>query len=254
MRQPLIAGNWKMNGSRESVRSLLKGIKSSYQNLKSVELAVFPPYVYLPEVATHLKKTSIHWGAQNVSAEDNGAFTGEISANMLRDFQCRYVLIGHSERRQLFHENNDTVALKFAKALNSDLHPILCVGETLEARENNKTLTIIEAQLASALALADNLTHLRHAVVAYEPIWAIGTGKNASPDQAQAVHLAIREQLNRYHSSLGDEMRILYGGSVKPHNAADLFKMPDIDGALVGGASLDPQSFLEIARQCNNLS
>lgn len=250
MRQSLVAGNWKMNGSREGVDHLLKAIKARASEV-TVELAVFPPYVFLEKTAEILKGTTITWGAQNVSHEQNGAFTGEISTSMLLDFQCRYVIVGHSERRMLYKEDNALVAAKFKAALGAGLQPILCVGETLEQREAGETLSTVSSQLDAVLSLVDNQANLSQAVIAYEPIWAIGTGKQASPEQAQAVHKKIREQCCALNQDLGNQIRILYGGSVKPDNAAGLLDMPDIDGALVGGASLDADKFLEIAL-CNN--
>lgn len=252
MRQKLIAGNWKMNGSQESADHLLKSIKARADEVKQAELAVFPPYVFLEKTAEILSDTPIAWGAQNVSHEDNGAFTGEISAQMLTDYGCRYVIVGHSERRTLYKESNETVAAKFMTALRCGLRPILCVGETLAQRESGVTQQVVSDQLAAVLALAKNPTELSQTVIAYEPIWAIGTGRQASPEQAQEVHQAIRTQCRSMDKWLGDQMRILYGGSVKPDNAAGLFAMPDIDGALVGGASLDADKFIDIALQVSS--
>lgn len=251
MRQKLVAGNWKMNESREGVNHLLKSIKARAPEITQTELAVFPPYVFLEKTSEILADTNVAWGAQNVSHEQNGAFTGEISSAMLLDFGCRYVIVGHSERRTLYGEDNTLVAAKFWAALKAGLRPILCVGETLAQREAEETLSIVSSQLDAVLSLSDNQAALSEAVIAYEPIWAIGTGKQASPEQAQAVHQAIREQCCAVNQDLGNRLRILYGGSVKPDNAAGLFAMPDIDGALVGGASLDADKFIEISL-CNN--
>jgi triosephosphate isomerase (TIM) len=247
MRQTLIAGNWKMNGSHESVDHLLKSIKARASEVSQVELALFPPYVFLASTANTLGDTAIAWGAQNLSEKADGAFTGEISSNMLLEFGCRYVIVGHSERRTLYNEDNALVAAKFMAAMESGLRPILCLGESLEQRESGHTSQIISEQLDAALSLADNHPSLAQAVIAYEPIWAIGTGQQATPEQAQAVHQAIREQCRTVDTRLGDQIRIIYGGSVKPETAAGLFDMADIDGALVGGASLHADQFIDIA-------
>lgn len=250
MRNPLIAGNWKMNGTTARIKMLLQALLQNRERFSSIEMAVFPPSVYLELVGQYLQGSPIAWGAQNVSSEASGAFTGEISAAMLADLHCRYVLVGHSERRTLFGETDAQVAAKFAAALQANLHPILCVGETLAERQQGATHQVITRQLAAALKLADNLASLSHAVIAYEPVWAIGTGQNATSAQAQEVHQAIRAQLNQHRAQLGDGMRILYGGSVKADNAAALFVQADVDGALVGGASLQADQFIEIAEQC----
>ncbi len=260
MRKPLVAGNWKMNGNNQSISQLLSelNVKCAPEASAAVEMAVFPPAPYLAETAAALSDTGIVWGAQNMcqSAED-GAFTGEISISMLKDFACDYVILGHSERRHIYKESNELVAEKFKISLNQGVKPILCVGETLEEREAGKTLDIVKKQLAAALALHDNHATLTDAVIAYEPVWAIGTGVVATPEQAQEVHAALRVELNAHFAGSdvpdgASQMRLLYGGSVKPSNAASLFAMDDIDGALVGGASLDAEAFLEICKQCNN--
>jgi len=246
MRRALVAGNWKMNGSRESVDHLLKSLKARSAEVVSAELAVFPPFVFIDQAAAILEDSSIAWGGQNLCSEQNGAFTGEISSTMLRDYGCSYVIVGHSERRSLYGEDNQIVAAKFAAAIQAGLRPILCVGETLEQREAGVTLQIVGDQLEAILTLKDNLPSLDTAVIAYEPVWAIGTGRQATPEQAQEVHAAIRSHCRRVDESLADKVRILYGGSVKPGNAAAIFAMPDVDGALVGGASLDADKFIEI--------
>jgi triosephosphate isomerase (TIM) len=251
MRKMLVAGNWKMNGSQESVRELTKGILAQANTVESVDLAVFPPAIYLPYVAELLAGSNIAWGAQNVADRENGAFTGEISATMLQDFGCHYAIVGHSERRLIYQESNELVTARFKMALQHDLRTILCVGETKEQREQGLTLKIVQEQLAKALSLTDNLPAIDKMVIAYEPVWAIGTGLTATPQQAQDVHVAIRQQIASIDAKLATRVRILYGGSVKPENASELFSMPDIDGALVGGASLDPNKFVEIAKQCN---
>lgn len=249
MRRPLVAGNWKMHGAREGVDHLLKSLKARCDAVRFAELAVFPPFVFMDQTASILEGSKIAWGGQNVCAEQDGAFTGEISATMLLDYGCRYVIVGHSERRSLYGEDNSTVAAKFSTAMQAGLRPILCVGESLEQREAGVTLEIIGDQLEAVFRLKDNHASLATAVIAYEPIWAIGTGRQATPEQAQEVHAAIRFHCRRVDASLAEQVRILYGGSVKPENAAAIFVMPDVDGALVGGASLDADKFIEIGQQ-----
>ncbi|MCH9743343.1 MAG: triose-phosphate isomerase [Gammaproteobacteria bacterium] len=250
-RIPLVAGNWKMNGSAASVAALLDGIQQQAVECDNAELAVFPPYIYLQQCQQALHASPIKWGAQNMSEHEAGAYTGEISASMLLDACCEYVILGHSERRTLFHETDSLIFNKFKKALNAGLKPILCVGETLEQYERGETLKVVQEQLAKIITLQDNLASLAVAVIAYEPVWAIGTGKTATPEQAQQVHCSIRDQLKSIDATLATNMRILYGGSVKQSNAAELFAMSDIDGALVGGASLDAQQFIAIGKACN---
>jgi triosephosphate isomerase len=244
MRRKIVAGNWKMFGSRASVTSLIAGIK---QGVDQVDVLVFPTYLHIPLVAELLKDSSVKYGAQNMYLGESGAFTGEVSAPMLVDYECTAVLIGHSERRQLFHEDLDLIAAKFKMALQFGLQPILCVGETLAQREKGETQDIIRQQLVSVIDLA-GIEAFEKAVIAYEPVWAIGTGLTATPIQAQEVHEFIRQELAKYHINIANCTRILYGGSVKADNAAGLFAMPDIDGALVGGASLDAKSFLAICQ------
>jgi triosephosphate isomerase len=251
MRTPLVAGNWKMHGSKAGVNALLRSIISDSKNLSSVEIAVFPPYVFLEQTERMLASTSIKWGAQNVSAEKQGAFTGEISAEMLLDFGCRYTLVGHSERRRLHGETDAIVAAKFLRACQAGLHPVLCVGETLEERQTNKTEAVIQRQIEAVLNELPSIEIMKKSVIAYEPVWAIGTGVNASPEQAQSVHAFIRQYLKQKQENIAEILRIIYGGSVKAANAASLLVMPDIDGALVGGASLQAQEFIEIAKSCN---
>jgi triosephosphate isomerase (TIM) len=248
MRQMIVAGNWKMHGNRDSIAQLLSSIKQGVHKTPGVKLIVFPPYVYLAQVAESLKQSAIAWGAQNISINPQGAYTGEISAPMLCDFGCAYVIIGHSERRQLFGENSTLVAQKLAIARQFGLTPILCVGETQEQRQQQKTVPVITEQMQAVLNQEGGIKLFREAVIAYEPIWAIGTGLTATPEQAQAVHLAIRQFLAQHDKSLAQQLPILYGGSVQPTNAAKLFAMPDIDGALVGGASLQGEAFLQIAQ------
>ncbi|HHH35780.1 MAG TPA: triose-phosphate isomerase [Gammaproteobacteria bacterium] len=247
MRRPLVAGNWKMHGSRESVASLLEGIKAGMAGLGDVEVAVCPPFVYLPQAAELLQGTAIGWGGQNLcQVPGSGAYTGEISDAMLKDFGCRYVIVGHSERRNIYGESDALVAEKFLVAARAGLVPIVCVGELLEERERGATEAVVGRQLDALLAAEGGLDALRGAVIAYEPVWAIGTGKTATPEQAQAVHAFIRARLAEHDAALAEGIRILYGGSVKPGNAAELFGMDDIDGGLIGGASLQAEDFLAI--------
>ena len=247
MRKPIVAGNWKMNGSQQQVKALLTGIESGFKESGAVELIIFPPYVYLAQTEKALTGSAVKWGAQNVSAESAGAFTGEVSATMLQDFNCTYVLVGHSERRQLYGEDDAIVAAKFFAAIQAGLVPILCVGETLDERNNKATFAVIGRQIDVVLTLEGGVEALKQAVVAYEPVWAIGTGLSATPEQAQEVHQFIRGRVEKYQKTVAKSLRILYGGSVKSSNAQALFTMPDIDGGLIGGASLDAKEFLEIA-------
>ncbi len=247
MRRPLVAGNWKMNGSRESVKKLVDGIKQGISSVSAVEVAVCPPFVYIPEVASLLQGTPVAWGAQNLSEHESGAYTGEVAGPMVKDFGCSYVIVGHSERRSLYGESDELVARKFAAARRFGLMPILCVGELLEEREAGQTEQVVARQLDAVLAL-EGVDALAGAVIAYEPVWAIGTGKTATPEQAQEVHAFIRAKIAKQNDTIARQIRILYGGSVKGSNAAELFRMPDIDGGLIGGASLNAEEFLTICR------
>ncbi len=247
MRQVLIAGNWKMNGSRSSIRELLDGVKAGAGEIKSAELAVCAPFPYLADVQEQLNGTGISWGAQNLSTEEKGAFTGEVSAAMLLDFDCKYVIVGHSERRSLYGEDDALVAKKYAVARKAGLKPIFCVGETLEERESNVTEDVVARQIDALIAL-EGVAALADGVIAYEPVWAIGTGKTASPEQAQAVHAFIRAKLANADAAVAEKVQILYGGSMNPANAADLLAMADIDGGLIGGASLKADDFLAIGK------
>jgi triosephosphate isomerase len=250
MRQPLVAGNWKMNGSRASVETLLNGIKEGISSVERAEVAVCAPYIYLPATESQLKGTPVAWGGQNLSTEASGAFTGEISASMLQDFGCKYVIVGHSERRSLYGEDDALVAKKYAVARAAGLVPILCVGETLEEREQSITEQVVARQLDAVIDL-EGVTALADGVIAYEPVWAIGTGKTASPEQAQEVHAFIRHRIAEQDAAVAEQIRILYGGSMKPGNAKELLAKSDIDGGLIGGASLQAEDFLGICTAAN---
>jgi triosephosphate isomerase len=246
VRRPLVAGNWKMNGSLDSIRELLKNITRSI-DIVDIDVAVFPPFVYLAETQNLLTDSVVKWGAQTVCESPPGAVTGEVAATMLKDFGCTYVLIGHSERRTFYAENDAVISEKWVMAQTANLIPILCVGESLEEREQNITEKIIARQIAAVIAAA-GVASIERSVIAYEPVWAIGTGKTATPQQAQDVHAFIRSKIAEHDAKIADSVRILYGGSVKAANARALFTMPDIDGGLVGGASLQAQEFLSIAK------
>lgn len=251
MRKKLVVGNWKMYGNLIENEQLLNTIVSDLAGLKIEQYAVCVPYPYLSSVQNKLKNTNISWGAQNVSQYHKGAYTGEVSASMLNDFGCTFVIIGHSERRSFFGENNDIVAEKYVAAQSEKLIPILCVGETLEQRDRGITKQIIQEQLMTVINKA-GVESLRKAVIAYEPVWAIGTGKTATPNQAQEVHVFIRNSIGTQDMTIAKELTILYGGSVKANNAAELFAMPDIDGGLIGGASLVADDFVAICNTLNN--
>lgn len=250
MRQNLVAGNWKLNGSKASIDSLLGGILAGMDGLDKVAVAVCAPYVYIPMVQNLLAESQIGWGSQDIAEQDSGAFTGEVSGPMLREFGCKYAIVGHSERRALYGEKDEDTARKFAAARKHGLTPILCVGETLAEREAGITEQVVERQLNAVIAL-EGVDALADGVIAYEPVWAIGTGKTATPQQAQDVHAFIRGKIAGLNGVVAAELQILYGGSVKGANAAELFAMPDIDGGLIGGASLDAQEFLAICRAGN---
>ena len=242
-----MAANWKMNGSLQSLRPLLEEVKAGLVEEAAAEVAICAPYIYLAELQSRLKGTAIAPGAQNVSEFEAGAYTGEIAAAMLKDYGCRYVIVGHSERRNLFGESDRKVAEKFARAVAHGLAPMLCVGELLEEREAGTTEEVVARQLDAVIEV-NGIEAFAGAVIAYEPVWAIGTGRTATPAQAQEVHAFIRLRLARHDDGIADNMRILYGGSVKPDNAAELFSMADIDGGLIGGASLAAGDFLAICR------
>ncbi|HEY5740195.1 MAG TPA: triose-phosphate isomerase [Gammaproteobacteria bacterium] len=245
MRTKLIAGNWKMNGSLQSVVDLVDGIKAG--DAGQAELAVCPPAVFLMKVGGMLDGSNIALGAQNVCDHESGAFTGEVSAAMLVECGCRYAIVGHSERRSLYGESDELVAARFAMAHRGGLLPILCVGETLDEREQGITEQVVARQL-DAVVDSSGIAAFESAVVAYEPVWAIGTGRVATPEQAQAVHAFIRARLAAVDGAIAERLRILYGGSMKPSNAGELLSQPDIDGGLIGGASLQAEDFLGIAQ------
>lgn len=232
-----------MHGSSSQNAELLSELLKGWQGVHHAEVAVCPPLVYLQQAGNILAGSNIWLGAQDVSASENGAFTGEVSTSMLADLDCRFVIVGHSERRQYHRESNELVAKKFVAAQSAKLVPVFCVGETLQEREAEETLIVIGEQLRAVIDLVGREAFAR-SVIAYEPVWAIGTGKTATPDQAQEVHSFIREQLDE----TGAAVRILYGGSVKPDNAEELFAQKDIDGALVGGASLKANDFIRICQ------
>jgi triosephosphate isomerase len=248
MRNLLVAGNWKMNGSEESIRTLLGGLLEGLETGVEAEVAVFPPFPYLALVQSLLDGSRVSWGGQTLNPQGKGAFTGEVAASMLVDFGCQYVLVGHSERRALYGESDADVAERFAAAQEAGLEPVLCVGETMEERQSGATETVIDRQLQAVLDQVD-VAAFERSLIAYEPVWAIGTGLTATPLQAQQVHGFIRDKLRALDGTIGGQIRILYGGSVNASNAADLFSQEDIDGALVGGASLTAEAFLGICHQ-----
>jgi len=246
-RARLVAGNWKMHGSLAANRRLLDTIGPALNSHAELAYAVFVPYPYLAQTADILSGSCIAWGAQNLSEHDVGAYTGEVSGAMLREFGCRHVLVGHSERRQLYGESDAQVAAKFMAAQRSGLTPILCVGETLEQRERGDTEAVVGRQVDAVLNAA-GVRAMSAAVIAYEPVWAIGTGKNASAAQAQGVHAFIRAQVAKQDAAIAGALPLLYGGSVKPANAAELFAQVDVDGGLIGGASLIAEDFIAICK------
>jgi triosephosphate isomerase len=247
MRQKLVAGNWKMYGGLKTNLQLLQDVVAGVAPLHGMAAAVCVPFPYLAQAQSVLNGSSLAWGAQNLSQHTQGAYTGEVSAAMLQDFGCRYVLVGHSERRALYGESDALVAEKFAAALAAGLRPVLCVGETLAQREAGQTVAVVSGQIDAVLQRV-GVAAFSGAVVAYEPVWAIGTGRTASSEQAQEVHAAIRAQIASADAKIADALQILYGGSVKPGNAVELFGMPDIDGGLIGGASLVAADFLAICK------
>jgi triosephosphate isomerase len=247
MRRKLVAGNWKMHGSLAQNSELLIAVRSGMDLIGGVDCAVCVPFPYLAQAQLVLAGSRVKLGAQDVHQLDKGAYTGEVSVSMLKDFGCQYVIVGHSERRAYFGESSSLVAEKFVAAKNAGLTPILCVGETLEQRESDVTESVIAEQLDAVIKLA-GVASLQGAVLAYEPVWAIGTGKMASSAQAQAVHAFIRQRVAADDAQIASELVILYGGSVKANNAVELLAMPDIDGGLIGGAALVAEEFLAICR------
>jgi triosephosphate isomerase len=245
MRRLVVAGNWKMHGSRSVNEALLSELEQRLKPDWPIDIVVFPPFVYLSEAARRLREGQIRLGAQDVCAESNGAYTGQVSATMLKDVGCEFVIVGHSERRRLYHEDDALVARKFAAVLRAGLTPVLCVGETLEEHEAHRTDEVVARQLEAVSAM-NGVASFAQAIVAYEPVWAIGTGRTATPQQAQGVHAHLRSRIAAQDANIGGQLRILYGGSVKGGNAAELFSMPDVDGGLVGGASLSADEFQQI--------
>ena len=246
-RQSIVAGNWKMHGSHAENQRLLAAIGKQLDSDISTKVMVFPPFVYLDQVGKIISdsKSNIEFGAQNISEHHTGAFTGEISAAMLKDLGCTHVLVGHSERRSLYDESSQLIASKFVAALDAGLTPILCIGESLSEREAGRTMAIVFRQIDAVLDIAGT-EGLSKGILAYEPVWAIGTGKTASPEQAQEVHSEIRSHLDELDQELAEKIQILYGGSVNATNATELFAMADIDGGLIGGAALKADDFINI--------
>jgi len=249
MRQMFVMGNWKMNGRIDQITTLLHDLLMSLPEQMDPACVVFPPAIYLPLTQTLLDKSCVSFGAQNVYPKDAGAYTGELSAPMLKDYGCRYVLVGHSERRHVFHENEKFIAEKFHHVKDHDMIPVLCVGETLNERERGLTEQVLTQQLLAVTGVGSHF--FQNCVVAYEPVWAIGTGRTASPEQAQAAHSFIRDLVATFDENDASHLSILYGGSVNDKNARSLFAMPDVDGGLAGGASLNAEQFVEIVKCIN---
>lgn len=250
MRQPLVAGNWKMNGSRASVAALLDGLKADFGQVTTAEVAVCAPAILIADTQQSLQGSAIKWGGQDLSVHESGAYTGEIAGAMLADFGCHFAIIGHSERRAYHGESDALVAEKFVAARKAGIVPILCVGETLEEREQGITEQVVARQLDAVIEHC-GIEQVGEGVIAYEPVWAIGTGKTASPEQAQEVHAFIRGRLAANNPAVAEAVRLLYGGSMNPKNAADLMAREDIDGGLIGGASLKPADFLAVCSAAN---
>jgi triosephosphate isomerase len=242
MRRSIVAANWKLNGSFEMAISLVSAIDTHINGLEGVDVVICPPFPYLSYVAGQMSASNIYLGAQTTAEHESGAYTGEVSAQMVAEVGCRYAIVGHSERREYYGETDAIVAAKFLRIQSAGLIPILCVGESLEQREQGIMQDTIVQQVNAVVAAA-GISNMQNAVLAYEPIWAIGTGKTASPEQAQEVHAIIRAEIAKQSVDVAESLRILYGGSVKANNAAELFSQPDIDGGLIGGASLDAEQF-----------
>lgn len=253
MRQRLVAGNWKMRGCLSANQQLLDSLVQHLSSLSDVEVAVCVPFPYLAQAKTTLLNTQLTWGAQDVSSELKGPFTGEVSAEMLQDFGCKYVIVGHSERRALYGETNHIAALKYQAAQLAGLKPIFCVSESLEEFEAGNSKQVVLAQLETVIHLC-GVESLKHAVVAYEPFWAIGGDISAPPEHVQSMHSAIRKYVETSDKSVADHLQIVYGGSIKAANAAQLLSQPDVDGGIVGAASLDAVEFSEICRSARKLS
>lgn len=246
MRKPILIANWKMNGSLHSNQALLVRMLSKLRPFrKTMDMAICPPFPYLFQVRDLLGYTGIALGAQNASRASSGAHTGEVSATMLQEMGCRYVLVGHSERRAFYHESDRDVAARFRQVCSANMNPVLCVGETLEEREQGQTMAVIERQLQAVIG-ETGMAGLAGSIIAYEPVWAIGTGRTATPEQVSETHRAIRQFLESCQAGAGESIRIVYGGSVKAGNAADLFQSPEVDGGLIGGASLQADEFSAI--------
>ena len=250
-RRILIAGNWKMNKTATEAAALVTEIKRDVFDIDNVDILVCPPFTALAVVGDVVRDSNVSLGAQNMYFEDKGAYTGEISTAMLKDCGCTHVIIGHSERRTIFNESDETINKKVKKALEADLIPVLCIGEKLEEREANKTFEVITNQLECDLADIDS-DNIKKIIIAYEPVWAIGTGKTATSEQAQEAHAFIRNLIKeKYDSVVADGIIILYGGSMKPANVEELVSQPDVDGGLIGGASLEAASFVELVKKSN---
>ena len=258
-RRPLVMGNWKMNGRQANNEALLSALKPAVAGFDTIDIAVCPPFPYLSQTASQLADSNITFGAQNLSAQQDGAYTGEVSSGMLVDLKVRWVLVGHSERRSLYGETDEIVAAKTQVALDAGLIPVICIGETLEERKTGDTEVVLARQLDAVLPVFRRFRRFRRRpaierhpasafVLAYEPVWAIGTGLTATPEQAQAVHAFLRDRLASSGYAAAPSVRILYGGSVKAANAPELFSQPDVDGGLVGGASLVANEFVGIAK------
>jgi len=253
MRKPIIGGNWKMNrGTPQEAFEMLKKLVPMVRKVKEIDIVIAPPFTVINNVVDLLQKTNLKVGAQNMYFEDKGAFTGEISPSFLKQLGCNYVILGHSERRDLFNETNDIINIKIKKALTSGLNPIVCIGEHLGEREKGETKSFVEKQFNATFKNL-NKEEMKKVVIAYEPIWAIGTGKTATPDQAEEIHEFIRELINdKFDKIIANTIRIQYGGSINPSNAEDLFEKENIDGGLVGGASLHAESFYKIIKAAEN--
>ncbi len=236
-----------MNGSRASVAELVDNVLAGVGEVENTEIVICPPFIMIPDVVQHLTRTAVKWGGQDLSEHNVGAFTGEVAASMLKDYGCDYCIVGHSERRTLYGETDEIVAKKFTKAQEYGITPILCIGETLSQREKGETEAVLTRQLETVLDYC-GIESFADTVLAYEPVWAIGTGKTATPEQAQEVHAFVRDKLSIIDKKIGQEIRIQYGGSVKADNAEDLFSQKDVDGGLIGGASLNANDFLAICR------